>query len=75
MKLNLKKLHKIQQVNSSILYRKFYFNQYLCIIGRVYVLKWKNSTKKIFFWMQEPKEDNDEEYCKKINDLVGVDFY
>jgi len=24
--------------------------------------------------MQEPKEDKDEEFCKKINELVGLVF-
>ncbi|CAF0966492.1 unnamed protein product [Didymodactylos carnosus] len=39
--------------------------------GRVYILKWKNAARKLFFWMQEPKEDKDEELCKKINDLLN----
>ena len=41
------------------------------IVGRVYVLKWRSNNRKLFFWMQEPKEDRDEEFCRKINDLVG----
>ena len=44
------------------------------ILGRVYILKWRSNSKKIFFWMQEPKEDKDEEFCKKINDLVSLFF-
>jgi len=39
--------------------------------GRVYILKWKSNARKLFFWMQEPKEDKDEEYCKKINDFIN----
>ncbi|CAF0963581.1 unnamed protein product [Adineta steineri] len=39
--------------------------------GRVYILKWRSNARKLFFWMQEPKEDKDEEWCKKINDLLN----
>ena len=44
------------------------------LLGRVYVLKWKSSNRKLFFWMQEPKEDRDDEFCRKINDLVSGSF-
>jgi hypothetical protein len=47
---------------------------YVHIIGRVYVLKWRSNARKVFFWMQEPNDDKDEEYCKKINDLVCLLF-
>lgn len=46
-------------------------HQCIEILGRVYILKWKGNARKFFFWMQEPKDDKDEEYCKKINDLVS----
>ncbi|CAF1029896.1 unnamed protein product [Rotaria sp. Silwood1] len=39
--------------------------------GRVYILKWRSNARKLFFWMQEPKDDKDEEWCKKINDLLN----
>jgi 26S proteasome regulatory subunit N13 len=39
--------------------------------GRVYVLKWRTNARKYFFWMQEPKDDKDEEFCKKINNLLN----
>lgn len=42
-----------------------------CTTGRVYVLKMKSSNKKMFFWMQESKTDRDDEYCKKINEMLN----
>lgn len=39
--------------------------------GRVYLLKWRSNARKLFFWMQEPKDDKDEEFCKKINDMLN----
>lgn len=38
--------------------------------ARVYSLKFKSS-KKLVFWMQEPKADKDEEICKKINQCMS----
>jgi len=42
-----------------------------CTTGRAFILKFKSSTRKFFFWMQEPKDDGDEEYCKKVNELLN----
>jgi len=37
---------------------------------RVYVLKFKSSSQKHFFWIQEPKDDKDAEFAKKINQAI-----
>ena len=42
-----------------------------CTTGRVFLLKFKADTRKLFFWMQEPKTDKDEEFCKKVNDFLN----
>ncbi|VVC29005.1 UCH-binding domain,26S proteasome complex ubiquitin receptor, subunit Rpn13 [Cinara cedri] len=42
-----------------------------CTTGRVYVLKFKSSSKKQFFWLQEPSKDKDEENCRRVNDVMN----
>ncbi|KAE8292908.1 Proteasomal ubiquitin receptor ADRM1 [Larimichthys crocea] len=42
-----------------------------CTTGRVYVLKFKAGSKRLFFWMQEPKTDKDEENCRKVNEYLN----
>lgn len=42
-----------------------------CTTGRVFVLKMKSSNRKMFFWMQESRTDRDEEFCKKINEMLN----
>lgn len=42
--------------------------------GRVYLLRFTSSDKKLFFWMQEPKTEGDEEIMKKFNESVGANI-
>ncbi|GAB0099390.1 Proteasomal ubiquitin receptor ADRM1 homolog [Sergentomyia squamirostris] len=42
-----------------------------CNTGRVYLLKFKSSSRKLFFWMQETKTDKDDEWCRRINDVIN----
>ncbi|XP_014252987.1 proteasomal ubiquitin receptor ADRM1 [Cimex lectularius] len=40
-----------------------------CTTGRVYILKFKS--RKLFFWVQEPKTDKDDENCHKVNEVLN----
>lgn len=42
-----------------------------CTTGRVFLLKFKSSNKKTFFWMQEPKSEKDESLCRKVNEFLN----
>jgi 26S proteasome regulatory subunit N13 len=42
-----------------------------CTTGRVYVLEFHSSKQKFFFWMQEAKDDKDNEICEKVNQYIN----
>ncbi|CAG7730338.1 unnamed protein product [Allacma fusca] len=39
--------------------------------SRVFLLKFKTSARKLFFWMQEPKADGDDDLVWKVNDSLN----
>ncbi|KAI8371648.1 proteasome complex subunit Rpn13 ubiquitin receptor-domain-containing protein [Radiomyces spectabilis] len=41
-----------------------------CTTGRVYLLKFKTSSQKLFFWMQNKNADKDEEVVNRVNRLI-----
>jgi hypothetical protein len=41
-----------------------------CTTGRVVILKFKDTSRKFFYWLQEPKDDKDEEHLKKVSSFV-----
>merc|ERR1719456_117300 len=43
-----------------------------CKTGRVYLLRFTSSERKLFFWMQEPKSDKDAEFVKTFNETIGA---
>ncbi len=43
-----------------------------CQTGRVFILKFKDSARKYFYWMQEPSEDKDEDLIKKVHSVSGT---
>ena len=39
--------------------------------GRVLLLDFKTSDRKLFFWMQEPSADKDDEFLEKVNKYLS----
>ncbi|KAJ8659152.1 hypothetical protein O0I10_005191 [Lichtheimia ornata] len=42
-----------------------------CTTGRVYLLKFKSSNQKLFFWMQNKSDEKDEEVISRVNHLIN----
>ncbi|KAF9900018.1 adhesion regulating molecule 1 [Linnemannia zychae] len=42
-----------------------------CTTGRVLVLKFKSSSQKLFFWLQEPNSDRDLIILQQANSLIN----
>ncbi|CAH1405257.1 unnamed protein product [Nezara viridula] len=42
-----------------------------CTTGRVFILKFKTSSRKFFFWIQEAKTDKDDDNCRKVNEVLN----
>jgi len=42
-----------------------------CTTGRVYLLEFKSSSRKHFFWIQEPTDAKDEENVTKLNNYIN----
>merc|ERR1719335_538643 len=63
----------LQCVDDLIVINDAYFERIeKCTTGRVYLLRFTSSDKKMFFWMQEPKEDKDKELIDKANAAIGA---
>ncbi|XP_034486721.1 proteasomal ubiquitin receptor ADRM1 homolog [Drosophila innubila] len=41
-----------------------------CKTGRIYVLKFRRSSNRMFFWMQDPRFDLDDDLCARVNELL-----
>jgi len=42
-----------------------------CTTGRVFLLEFKSSSRKMFYWMQETKDDKDDDNVSKINQYIN----
>ncbi|KAI9033839.1 proteasome complex subunit Rpn13 ubiquitin receptor-domain-containing protein [Phycomyces nitens] len=42
-----------------------------CTTGRVYLLKFKTSNQKLFFWMQSKDQTKDEDVVSRVNQLIN----
>lgn len=41
-----------------------------CKTGRIYVLKFRHTSRRMFFWMQDPHHELDDAICARVNELL-----
>lgn len=41
-----------------------------CTTGRVYLLRFKTSNEQHFYWLQNKKEDKDQEIVERVQELI-----
>lgn len=41
-----------------------------CTTGRVYVLKFKSSNQKQFYWMQNKSDEKDSDIVRRVNQVI-----
>lgn len=41
-----------------------------CTTGRVYLLRFKTSNERHFYWMQSKNEDKDQELVERVSELI-----
>eukprot|EP00850_Spirogloea_muscicola_P012152 SM000077S21626 [mRNA] locus=s77:503682:512513:- [translate_table: standard] len=42
---------------------------------RVYLVSLRRSKRKLFLWMQEPDQDQDEAVCRRVNKIFNIRYY
>lgn len=42
-----------------------------CTTGRVYLMKFRSSSRRFFCWMQDANDEKDKVNCKKVNELLN----
>lgn len=41
-----------------------------CRTGRIYMLKFRRTSRRMFFWMQDPRYELDDAICARVNELL-----
>lgn len=39
--------------------------------GRVLLLRWRDRSRNLFFWLQEPSADRDDEFISRVNEAIN----
>ncbi|KAJ6241664.1 cell membrane glycoprotein [Anaeramoeba flamelloides] len=48
---------------------------YQCTTGRVVLLRFNQGRRRFFYWLQEPKEDKDQELLDNVNKAINGEVY